>query len=191
MASRILGMGDVLTLIEKAQEAFDEKKAEKLVKRKLRTNASPWRISSSQMQPDEKDGRRCSDMLSMLPGVGSKLQDVEIDENADEDAAGSHHPLHDPARSAGTPASSTPAAASASRRAAAPPCRTSTAAQRSSSRRKDMMKQMMGSKLGAGESALRASKCPFAPLNPAGESHRRFRYKSITNQITRRKQNHG
>ena len=78
MASRILGMGDMMTLIEKAQEAFDEKEAEKLVKR------SPQELTLedflSQMQQMKKMGGLQS-MLSMLPGA-NKLQDVEIDENA-------------------------------------------------------------------------------------------------------------
>ena len=78
MASRILGMGDMMTLIEKAQEAFDEKEAEKLVKR------GPQELTLedflSQMQQMKKMGGLQS-MLSMLPGA-NKLQDVEIDENA-------------------------------------------------------------------------------------------------------------
>ena len=78
MASRILGMGDMMTLLEKAQEAFDEKEAEKLVKR------GPQELTLedflSQMQQMKKMGGLQS-MLSMLPGA-NKLQDVEIDENA-------------------------------------------------------------------------------------------------------------
>ena len=78
MASRILGMGDMMTLIEKAQEAFDEKEAEKLVKR------GPQELTLedflSQMPQMKKMGGLQS-MLSMLPGA-NKLQDVEIDENA-------------------------------------------------------------------------------------------------------------
>ena len=71
-------MGDMMTLIEKAQEAFDEKEAEKLVKR------GPQELTLedflSQMQQMKKMGGLQS-MLSMLPGA-NKLQDVEIDENA-------------------------------------------------------------------------------------------------------------
>ena len=78
MASRILGMGDMMTLIEKAQEAFDEKETEKLVKR------GPQELTLedflSQMQQMKKMGGLQS-MLSMLPGA-NKLQDVEIDDNA-------------------------------------------------------------------------------------------------------------
>jgi len=79
MAGRILGMGDVMTLIEKAQEAFDGDEAEKLVKR----GAQDLTLEDflSQMQQMKKMGGLQS-MLSMLPGVGNKLQDVEIDDSA-------------------------------------------------------------------------------------------------------------
>ena len=80
MASRILGMGDVMTLIEKAQEAFDGDKAEKLVKRGSRDQLT-LEDFLSQMQQMKKMGGLQS-MLSMLPGVGNKLANVEIDENA-------------------------------------------------------------------------------------------------------------
>jgi len=79
MAGRILGMGDVMTLVEKAQEAFSEEDAEKLVKR------GPADLTLedflTQMQQMKKMGGLQS-MLSMLPGIGAKLQDVEIDEGA-------------------------------------------------------------------------------------------------------------
>ena len=79
MASRILGMGDVMTLVEKAQEAFDGDEAEKLLKR----GPADLNLEDflSQMQQMKKMGGLQS-MLSMLPGVGAKLQDVEIDEDA-------------------------------------------------------------------------------------------------------------
>ena len=80
MASRILGMGDVMTLIEKAQEAFDGDEAEKLVKRGSRDQFT-LEDFLSQMQQMKKMGGLQS-MLSMLPGVGNKLVNVEIDENA-------------------------------------------------------------------------------------------------------------
>ncbi len=79
MASRILGMGDVMTLVEKAQEAFSDEDADKLMKR------GPADLTLedflTQMQQMKKMGGLQS-MLSMLPGVGAKLQDVEIDEGA-------------------------------------------------------------------------------------------------------------
>ena len=79
MASRILGMGDVMTLIEKAGEAMDEKDVERLAGRK------PTDLTLEdflqQMQQMKKMGG-LSSMLSMLPGVGNKLADVEIDDDA-------------------------------------------------------------------------------------------------------------
>lgn len=80
MASRILGMGDVMTLIEKAQEAFDGDEAEKLVKKGSRDQLT-LEDFLSQMQQMKKIGGLQS-MLSMLPGVGNKLANVEIDEDA-------------------------------------------------------------------------------------------------------------
>ena len=80
MASRLLGMGDVMTLIEKAQEAFDGDEAEKLVKKGSRDQLT-LEDFLSQMQQMKKIGGLQS-MLSMLPGVGNKLANVEIDEDA-------------------------------------------------------------------------------------------------------------
>lgn len=79
MASRILGMGDVLSLIEKAQEAYDEKKAIELEK-KMRTMQFTLEDFLEQMQQMKKMGP-LGDILGMLPGVDSKaLQNVDIDE---------------------------------------------------------------------------------------------------------------
>jgi len=80
MASRILGMGDMLTLIEKAQESFDEQAAEKLM-RKTRDASFTLEDYLEQMQQMKKMGSMES-MLRMIPGVGNKLKDIEIDENA-------------------------------------------------------------------------------------------------------------
>ncbi len=82
MASRILGMGDVLTLIEKATEAFEQKEQEKAEKSKKK---QPTDLDLEdylvQMQQMKKMGSLQS-VLGMLPGIGSKLKDVEIDEKA-------------------------------------------------------------------------------------------------------------
>ena len=78
MASRILGMGDVLSLIEKAENALDEKKAEEL-ESKLRKNKFDLNDLLDQMQQVKKMGSM-KDILSMLPGVGSKLKGVEVDD---------------------------------------------------------------------------------------------------------------
>jgi len=78
MASRILGMGDVLTLIEKSAEAFDEKEVDKLA-RKVKTNDLTLEDFLEQMQSMKKMGGIKS-MLDMLPGMAGK--NVEIDDNA-------------------------------------------------------------------------------------------------------------
>ena len=78
MANRILGMGDVLSLIEKAEQAIDEKKAQELEK-KLLANKFDLNDLLDQFRQIKKMGS-IKDMLSLLPGVGKKVQDVDIDE---------------------------------------------------------------------------------------------------------------
>lgn len=78
LASRILGMGDVLTLIEKAQTSMDEDDAKKMAE-KLRTADFNLEDFMVQMRQVRKLGS-VKDLLSLIPGVGSKLKDIEIDE---------------------------------------------------------------------------------------------------------------
>lgn len=79
MASRILGMGDVLSLIEKAQEAFDEKKALEM-ERKLRTQQFTLDDFLDQMQQVKKMGP-LNQVLGMIPGMNTKaMQNIEVDE---------------------------------------------------------------------------------------------------------------
>lgn len=78
MASRILGMGDVLSLIEKAETTLDEKKAMEL-EAKLRKNKFDLNDLLNQLREMQKMGN-LKEMLAMLPGVGKQLNDVEIDE---------------------------------------------------------------------------------------------------------------
>ena len=80
MASRILGMGDILTLIDKAQAEIDEDKAKEMEK-KLRKAEFDFNDYLEQMQQIKNMGG-INDILSMLPGMGSQLKNVEIDENA-------------------------------------------------------------------------------------------------------------
>ncbi len=80
MASRILGMGDMLSLIEKAEDAFDEDAAKKL-SRKARDASFTLEDYLDQMQQVKKMGSM-ENILKMLPGVGGKLKDVQIDEGA-------------------------------------------------------------------------------------------------------------
>ncbi|BEP29401.1 signal recognition particle protein [Helicovermis profundi] len=79
MASRILGMGDVLTLIEKAQESFDEDKVKKL-ERKMKSNDFDLEDFLDQLQQMKKMGP-LSDILGMLPGMNNKaLKNIEVDD---------------------------------------------------------------------------------------------------------------
>ncbi len=81
MASRILGMGDVLSLIEKAQQVFDEKQAQELEK-KMRTLDFTFEDFLAQMQQVKKMGP-LKDLISMVPGLNqAKLADVDVDEKS-------------------------------------------------------------------------------------------------------------
>ena len=79
MASRILGMGDVMSLIEKAQDSFDEQSAIDLT-RKVRTNSFNLEDYLEQMKQMDKMGS-IKDVLGMIPGVSGKIKDVDIDED--------------------------------------------------------------------------------------------------------------
>lgn len=76
MANRILGMGDILTLIDKAQEQFDEEKAKELT-RKMKKAEFDFNDFLDQMEQMKKMGG-ISQIMGMLPGVGSQLKDVEL-----------------------------------------------------------------------------------------------------------------
>jgi len=78
MASRILGMGDVLTLIEKAKNAVTEEEAKKLEK-KFKENSFTFEDYLAQMENINKMGN-INDLLGMIPGLGNKLKGVSIDE---------------------------------------------------------------------------------------------------------------
>ena len=80
IADRILGMGDVVTLVEKAQEQFDEKQAREL-KKKLVRNQFTFMDFYNQIQQIKKMGN-IKDLASMIPGMGKALKDVEVDNNA-------------------------------------------------------------------------------------------------------------
>jgi len=80
MASRILGMGDVLSLIEKAQENFDEEEA-KALETKMRTMDFNLEDFQGQLQQIKKMGP-LKNVLGMIPGIGKQLDDVEIDDKA-------------------------------------------------------------------------------------------------------------
>ncbi len=80
MADRILGMGDIVSLVEKAQQQFDEKEAEELA-RKLRKNQYTFEDFFKQIQQIKKMGN-IKDLASMIPGLGKAIKDIEIDNDA-------------------------------------------------------------------------------------------------------------
>lgn len=80
MADRILGMGDIVTLVEKAQEQFDEEEARKLQK-KIAKNQFNFDDFLSQIQQIKKMGN-IKELASMIPGVGKAIKDLDIDDNA-------------------------------------------------------------------------------------------------------------
>lgn len=80
MADRILGMGDVVSLVERAQEQFDEEEARKLQK-KIQKNKFDFNDFYNQIQQIKKMGN-LKDLASMIPGVGKAIRDVDIDDNA-------------------------------------------------------------------------------------------------------------
>jgi signal recognition particle subunit SRP54 len=80
MADRILGMGDVVSLVERAQQQFDEKQARELEK-KIRKNKFDFNDFMNQIQQIKKMGN-IKELAGMIPGVGKALKDVDIDDNA-------------------------------------------------------------------------------------------------------------
>lgn len=80
MAQRILGMGDIVSLVEKAQEQFDAAEAAKLEK-KIRKNQFDFEDFKTQLQQIRKMGN-LKDLMGMIPGVGSKIKDLEINDDA-------------------------------------------------------------------------------------------------------------
>ncbi|MBF1436014.1 MAG: signal recognition particle protein [Prevotella micans] len=80
MADRILGMGDVVSLVERAQEQFDEEEAKKLQK-KIQKNQFDFNDFYKQIQQIKKMGN-LKDLASMIPGVGKAIRDVDIDDNS-------------------------------------------------------------------------------------------------------------
>ena len=80
MAQRILGMGDITTLVEKAQEQFDEEQAKKLEK-KIRRNKFDFADFKQQLEQIKKMGNM-KDLLGMIPGVGKQIKDLDINEDS-------------------------------------------------------------------------------------------------------------
>ncbi|MBR6106177.1 MAG: signal recognition particle protein [Paludibacteraceae bacterium] len=80
MAGRILGMGDIVGLVQRAQDAYDEQEAKKL-QRKIEKNQFDFNDFLNQIQQIKKMGN-LKDLAAMIPGIGKALKDVEIDDNA-------------------------------------------------------------------------------------------------------------
>lgn len=80
MADRILGMGDIVSLVEKAQNAYNEEEARKL-SRKIAKNQFDFNDFLAQIQQIKKMGN-LKDLASMIPGVGKAIKDIDIDDNA-------------------------------------------------------------------------------------------------------------
>ena len=80
MADRILGMGDVVSLVERAQEQFDEEEAKRLQK-KIQKNKFDFNDFLKQIEQIKKMGN-LKDLASMIPGVGKAIKDVDIDDSA-------------------------------------------------------------------------------------------------------------
>ena len=80
MASRILGMGDVVSLVEKAQQNFDEEEA-KILQKKMRKNQFGFDDFLTQLEQIKKMGNM-KDIMGMIPGVGKAIKDVDIDDDS-------------------------------------------------------------------------------------------------------------
>jgi signal recognition particle subunit SRP54 len=80
MADRILGMGDVVSLVERAQEQFDQEEARRINK-KIAKNQFGYDDFLSQIQQVKKMGNM-KDLMGMIPGVGKMMKDIDVDDNA-------------------------------------------------------------------------------------------------------------
>lgn len=80
MAQRILGMGDITTLVEKAQEQFNEEEAKRLEK-KIRKNQFDFADFKSQLEQIKKMGN-LKDLMGMIPGVGKQIKDIDISDDS-------------------------------------------------------------------------------------------------------------
>lgn len=80
MANRILGMGDIVSLVERAQQTYDQEEAEKL-QRKLRKNQFDFEDFLAQIQQIKKMGS-LKDLMGMIPGVGKAIKDLDISDDA-------------------------------------------------------------------------------------------------------------
>ena len=80
MANRILGMGDVVSLVERAQQAYDEEESRRINK-KIKTNQFGFDDFLKQMEQMKKMGSM-KDLIGMIPGVGKAMKDIDVDEDS-------------------------------------------------------------------------------------------------------------
>jgi len=80
MADRILGMGDVVSLVERAQQQYDEKEAKRL-EAKIKKNKFDWNDFQGQINQIKKMGN-VKDLVGMIPGMGKAMKDINIDDDA-------------------------------------------------------------------------------------------------------------
>ena len=80
MADRILGMGDVVSFVERAQQQYDEKEAKRL-EAKIKKNKFDWNDFQGQINQIKKMGN-VKDLIGMIPGMGKALKDIDLDDNA-------------------------------------------------------------------------------------------------------------
>ena len=91
MAQRILGMGDIVSLVEKAQEQFDEEQAKRLEK-KIRKNQFDFQDFFDQLQQIKKMGN-LKDLMGMIPGIGKAIKDIDISDDSFKDVEAIIHSM--------------------------------------------------------------------------------------------------
>ena len=182
MAGRILGMGDVVTLVEKAQEQFDAEEAQKLQKKMLK-GSFDFNDFLNQMQAVKKMGGM-KDMLKMMPGAGGQLADMDFDESEVKQMEGIVHSMTLQERRE-------PDIIDSSRRrriAAGAGTQTTDVAGlvKTFKRTRDMMKTLGGGKLG-GLKNLLSGGFDMDKLSAAMSSGRKIKQRSKRKRVVRRR----
>ena len=182
MASRILGMGDVVTLVEKAQEQFDQDEAEKM-QRKMARGSFGFDDFLKQMQAVKKMGGM-KDMLKMMPGAGGQLDDLDIDDGELKRIEGIVHSMTSAERRE-------PQILDSSRRrrvaaGAGVEANDVSGLVKTFKRSRDMMKAISGGKLG-GLKSLLSGGFNMDTLSAAMGSGRKIKQRSKRKRIIKRK----
>ena len=182
MASRILGMGDVVTLVEKAQEQFDRDEAEKM-QRKMARGAFGFDDFLKQMQAVKKMGGM-KDMLKMMPGAAGQLDDLDIDDGELKQIEGIVHSMTSAERRE-------PEIIDSSRRrrvaaGAGVEVNDVSGLVKTFKRSRDMMKAISGGKLG-GLKSLLSGGFDMDTLSAAMSSGRKIKQRSKRKKVIKRK----